>query len=128
MITAVLSLAGFMIAAYATSVKQHLARNPRYLPFCEVSKKVSCVRALTGKYSELFAIANTVFGLFYYTFVFILSFAGFVWPLVALTFLGLLGSLGLAYISYVKMKNFCVVCSAIYLVNLLLFIVALKSI
>ena len=62
--------------------------------------------------------------MFFYIAVYVLALMQQTQYLFYLATLSVLGSVYLAYISYFKLKNYCLVCTTIYLVNILLFITA----
>ena len=106
---------GFVISLYALYVKWRLS-NSSYTPLCDLREYVSCSRALTSKEGSLTGLPNPLFGLVYYALVFF--FVPYVFYLSVVAFIL---SLYLAYVSYVQQKNFCVVCTAIYIINIVLF-------
>ncbi|MBI4143636.1 hypothetical protein HY486_00110 [Candidatus Woesearchaeota archaeon] len=107
---------GFVLSLYALHVGLRLRSNPAYRPVCDISKSVSCTKSFSSSYGYLFGMPNAVLGLLYYGIV--VSFEGVLIDYLIL--LGLLFSVFLAYISYFRLKNFCIVCSAIYVINILL--------
>jgi vitamin-K-epoxide reductase (warfarin-sensitive) len=121
----ILACIGILLSLYTYYVELHTKRVKGYKAVCDINDRMSCTKAVTSKYGKMFGISNSLIGLGYYALVFILSTAAYTTPLLILTILGCLASLCLAYISYIKMKNFCVVCTATYVVNFLLLIAAL---
>jgi uncharacterized membrane protein len=69
-------------------------------------------------------VPNPLAGLLFYALLFGLSFSYMhlvIYPVLA----SVLFSLYLAYISFIKQKNFCLVCTFTYLVNIGLLVIAL---
>jgi vitamin-K-epoxide reductase (warfarin-sensitive) len=121
----VLAVIGFALSIYSIFVGKRAEEDVEYRSICDISDKASCTMAFKSEFGRLFGIQNGVYGAAFYALVFVLSFLGFmlvndlIFYLVVLAFLG---SLYLAYILYFKLKNLCIVCTAIYLVNILLLI------
>jgi len=121
----ILSVGGLLISIYLT--KQHYNTvNPIFCPLtgsgCEV--------VMVSKYSEIFGIPLSVFGIIYYTLVIILSSAFrfrqkdilFV-ILAGWTTFGLLFSLCLEFIQIFLIQAICFYCSLSAIICLLLFVV-----
>jgi vitamin-K-epoxide reductase (warfarin-sensitive) len=117
-----LSGLGILLSGYAIYVKLQSGKKG-YKPFCDLSQNVSCTKAFTSEYGKLLLIDNALLGLLYYILLLLLSFTST--PLYPITIAGAIGSLILAYLSYVQMKNFCLICTATYLINFLLLIVTI---
>ncbi len=66
-------------------------------------------------------VPNSVLGLLFYPLVMILFFTSINNILLGLTFLAAAFSVYLAYSSLVHQKNICVVCTTIYLINVILY-------
>ncbi|MBI2452438.1 hypothetical protein HYV50_05180 [Candidatus Pacearchaeota archaeon] len=118
----ILSAIGFLLSIYAFYVKKNHEKNKSYKPFCDISKKFSCTKAFSSKHGNLIGVSNTLFGIIFYPIVFIFALLNQAQLIFFLSIPALLASLYLAYLSYIKMKNFCLVCSLIYLINFLIFI------
>ena len=119
-----LSVGGFLISAYALYVRDKVLKPPSYSPICDISARISCSKALGSRYSRTLGIPNPLAGLLFYTLLFVLSFSNMhlaIYPAAAAA----LFSLYLAYISYIKQKNFCLVCTLTYLVNIALLMLAI---
>ena len=119
-----LAISGFLVSAYALYVKVKISKDNSYSPLCDIRSKISCSKALGSRYSVTLGIPNPLGGLFFYLLLFAVSFLN-----MKILFYPLLGavlfSIYLAYISYFRQKNFCLVCNFIYLVNLALLAVTL---
>jgi len=119
----ILCAGGFLISLYALVVRHKLIKNTSYAPLCDIRENISCSRALGSRYSKTFGIPNPLAGLLFYAFLFLLSFSYMhltLYPAAA----AVLFSLYLAYISYIKQKNFCLVCTFTYLVNIALLVIS----
>lgn len=133
---------GVLLCCYALYVEyrhqtQHRTDN-QYVASCDISNRVSCSRVLTSKYARGLGIlreksklymSNAMYGLFFYGFLVILEILSFFFehsPFIAvLLLLSLLAvnltDVYLAYILIKKLKDFCIVCVSWYIVNLVLF-------
>ena len=120
----ILAIVGFILSLYSFYVEKRLEKNSSYSPTCDITQKVSCSVAFTSKYAKIFGINNSILGLIFYSAIILLSLTSFAWLILYFAASSVLITFYLAYISYFKLKNFCLVCSTIYLVNLLIFIFA----
>ncbi|MBW2985390.1 hypothetical protein KY313_01930 [Candidatus Woesearchaeota archaeon] len=116
----IVSIIGFLLSIYAFSVEKKSEKSKSYKPLCDISKKISCTKAFASKYGRLAGVSNSFAGIFFYIIVFLLAFLGQLNYVFYLAIISVLGSLYLAYAQIMKVKSFCLVCSCIYLVNLLL--------
>jgi vitamin-K-epoxide reductase (warfarin-sensitive) len=137
----VLCLLGVLICKYAVGIENSKEKKKR---MCDVNESMSCTRVLTSKYGHMakllfglkednfFNLSNAQYGLIYYIGLLLFQF----YPLTLipyhdfLCFIGTLGSffasLGLAWILYFKLHDFCMVCVAMYIVNSLLLTSAIR--
>lgn len=100
---------------------------------CGISDTINCDKVLASPYGALFGIPLGAYGLAYFVIVLLVSVTTN--PQVTLRqetlmrFLvcsaGMLGTLGLSYISYIVLKAACPVCMATHAVVLISFLVAL---
>ncbi|AJF61727.1 TPA: hypothetical protein HA239_01460 [Candidatus Woesearchaeota archaeon] len=120
-----LSLLGLLLSVYALYVKER-SKDKKYRPLCDISRNISCTKAFSSRYYNRFLVPNPVIGGIYYTAIIALSFT-YPWFVFYASIPALLFSVYLAYVSYAKQKNFCLVCSSIYLINILLFISSFNS-
>lgn len=116
------SVLGFVVSLYAYRVERRLKVTADYKPFCDFNDSMSCTKAFTSSSGHLFGISNALGGLFFYALLFILTFFASPDLVFYLTLASFWGTLYLTYVSYVKMRNFCFVCTIIYLINILLLI------
>lgn len=122
---ALVALAGFGLSLYAYIVEQRVLENPSYKPACDLSDRVSCSKPLLSEYGKLFFVSNTWVGMAFYGLVFVFALLGLGYPIFLLSCVSLGASLVLAYILYFKVRSFCLICHAIYLVNIVLFVLSL---
>lgn len=121
----ILAVIGFWLSFYAYYVEKK-SRNKNYKPICNISKNISCTKAFLSKYGKLLGKSNSVFGMFFYPTIYLLSFFNLISYIFYLSMFSVLGSLYLAYLSYIKLKTFCLVCTSIYLINILLLFFSYK--
>jgi len=110
-----LCLSGLVLSSYA-----YVAGKEKKKRFCDIRNNVSCTRAFTSRYSRLAVLPNSLWGVIFYLGYALLALLGFSGTTVLLSLLAFLGTVCLAYLSYIKMRNFCLVCTAMYLINILL--------
>lgn len=121
-IPAIISLLGLALSWYAYNVEQYAGRKKGYFPLCDINSKISCTKALTSEYRKTFGVANTSYGIIFYLLVFALACIGEIQYILIISAFGVIASFYLAYLQYFKIKTFCLVCSATYLVNIALLV------
>jgi len=122
----IISIIGVLLSIYAYHTEIKIRANKKYKPVCDISKNISCTKAFQSKYGKLFGVPNSLLGIFFYILIILLSF--FSLKIVFyLAILSVLGSTVLSYFSYYKLKTFCVVCTSIYIVNILLLIFSYQA-
>ena len=121
----ILAVLGFFLSIYALYVKHRKKKNPLYKPLCDIRENISCTKAFASEYSELTALPNMISGIVFYALVFAAAWFKLTLVVTALSFLAVLLSCYLGYVSYYQQKNYCVVCSAVYFVNVLILVSSL---
>lgn len=119
-----LAAIGFLLSVYAWYVRWRASRSDEYKPLCDVSAHISCTKAFLSKEGRLGGFPNPIYGILYYGFIVLLLYDNLPRAFFWITVFGVIGSCYLAFVSYVRQRNFCLVCSAIYLINIFLFIMA----
>ncbi len=122
----ILAVAGIVLSFYALHVEQYAGRKKGYQAVCDINEELSCTRAFTSDYGQTWGVSNAVYGIFFYLIVLMLSIANESGYILVLSLLAVVGSIYLAYVQYGKLKTLCVVCTAIYLVNILLLIFSFR--
>ncbi len=124
MVTAILTTAivGILLSIYTLYIEYKLSKNKNYKAVCDISDRMSCTKTFASDYGKTFGISNALPGLSFYGLIVLMVLYRQTDFLLAITGLGVLASLYLAYILYFKVKHFCLVCNGIYLVNILLLI------
>jgi len=114
------AIIGVLVSMYAWQTERAFAKDPSHKALCDINDRMSCSRAFTSTYGRIAGISNALLGTGFFLVFLGLTFLLSPRSLIILAGLSVLGSLILAYFSYVKMRNFCIVCSVIYLINILL--------
>jgi vitamin-K-epoxide reductase (warfarin-sensitive) len=123
---ALVAAIGFALSLYGYFVERKIMENPAYKPACDLSDRISCSKPILSEYGKLFFVSNTLVGMAFYGLVFVLALLGLAYPIFLLSCVSLGATLVLAYILYFKVGSFCLICHAIYLVNIVLFVLSLK--
>ena len=123
-IIALLALSGFLLSSYSWYIEQRIKSDATYRPACDISKKASCSKPIMSKYGSLFYISNSVLGVAFYGVVFLMAIFGYAAAIFYASVASLFATLFLAYILYAKIQTLCLICTTIYIINILLFCVA----
>ena len=119
--------AGFLLSMYALYVEHATRRNKMYRAACDISQRMSCTKAFGGRYGKTLGISNSIYGLIFYGALILLAILGNVMVVFFMSVLSLLGTVYLAYVLFTKVKTFCIVCTAVYLINLFIFILSYRA-
>ena len=137
--------AGTAIALYTLYVEHKLSTNEDFDALCDIDTGVfagaSCTTVLSSSYSHILShwklvekdsaldLSNAVMGAAYYVAAFLFDFAPVPNP-AAVLLLAATGSLAfsayLAFILTTQLEDFCVVCCSMYIVNVVIFVAALR--
>ncbi len=131
----ILAIAGLIVSVVIEVIHRRLTVDQGYVSFCNVSSSVNCDVVLSSRYASLGGISVALWAIAYY--VVVTAGAGAVaatrrasWrgTLATLTLLatgwGLLFSVYMAVVAFVVLHTVCLLCSALYVINLGLFLVA----
>jgi len=124
MIIEIFSIIGFALSIYAFKVENKLKTNKKYKAICDVNNKISCSKTFKSKYGHLAGFSNSLGGIFFYALIFILAIYNLNDLIFYLSLLGFFGILYLAYLSFIKLRTYCLVCSLVYILNILLLVFA----
>jgi len=122
MILEILSIIGILLSVYAFYVEKKTLKSKEYKAVCDINDAISCSKAFSSKYGHTLGISNSVYGFFFYIVVILLAFYSQMNYVFYLSILSLIFSVYLAYNLYFKLKDFCLVCTGIYIVNILILI------
>ena len=116
-VCALVGLTAMLAAAY---VHYHLIFDPRYASFCDINTTVSCSQVYMSRYSTVYGVPVSVYGVIWFAGVLVLLAADSIGPqtlresvpgyLFALSTAGLAVVLYLGYISIAVLKAYCVLC------------------
>jgi vitamin-K-epoxide reductase (warfarin-sensitive) len=115
-----LSIFGLLLSSYASYVI-YRSNNSKYKPLCDITEKISCTKAFSSKHGKLAILPNPWYGIAYYSVILSLVLLQQQKIIFILSIFMMVITLYLAYISYYKQRNFCIVCTGIYLVNFITF-------
>lgn len=121
------SIIGFILSLYAYFVEQKLHTQATYQPACDINDKVSCSKAFQSPYRKFLNVSNSIWGMLFYTILIIAAFLDQTKLVFGLTVLSGIVTAYLAYILYVKIRSACAVCTSIYIVNIILLILAYRT-
>jgi len=117
-----LAVIGFLLSGYAFYIDRKLKKNSSYKAVCDINDKMSCTKAFSSKHGKTFGVSNGIWGMLFYAVVFVLLLIRMSEFVFYLSILAVLGSVYLAFVLYTKVKDFCLVCNSIYLINILLLV------
>jgi vitamin-K-epoxide reductase (warfarin-sensitive) len=123
----ILSFIGFSISFYIYLLEKKVKKNPDFKPACDINDRISCTKVINSPYTNLFFVSNSILGMLYYLIIFTLTFLNYPALLLAASITAILVSLYLAYILYFKIKSLCLLCTSLYIINVLILIVALYN-
>ena len=128
MIIQTIAIIGLLLSLYSYYVEIRIKKNHHYKALCDITDTVSCSKVVNSKYSKIFdGFSNSLAGVLFYIVIFFLSFYNLSYVLY-LSALSIIASLYLGYVQYFKIKGICIVCSSVYIVNIILFIAACRII
>lgn len=118
----IISIIGFLLSAYSLYVEIKSSKSKSYKAVCDINEKVSCTKVFSSQYGKILGLSNSFYGILLYILIFILNIYEYANLIFYLAILSVLGSVYLAYVMYFKIKSYCLVCNAIYAVNILLLV------
>jgi len=102
---------------------------------CGISETISCDKVLGSNYGEPFGIPLGFLGALFWVIMLLFSFSGpkisplsIAWQRLGIASVGLVTSLGLAYLSLGVLRHFCPVCATTHVLSGLNFLVAAWSV
>lgn len=124
----IVAIIGFCISLYTYLLEKKVKENPDFKPACDLSDRVSCTKPMFSPYANLFYFSNAFVGMLYYVLVVILALLHLHTLLVIATIGGCIVSCILGYLLYFKIKSLCILCTSMYIINLILLALALKAV
>lgn len=128
--TSILTLAiiGFCISAYTYFIEKRIKEKPDYKPVCDLSDRISCTKPMKSPYANLFYVSNSVIGGAFYIMIAVLTLLNMNQVLLLAAVCGCIISAILAYILYFKIKSLCILCTTLYVINVLILLFAMGRI
>jgi vitamin-K-epoxide reductase (warfarin-sensitive) len=123
----ILAFIGFGLSLYAYITEQKVKQDASFKPACDISDKISCSRVMLSPYAKMLFVSNAVIGMAYYALIAGLAYFNQINIIFFAAIASCLVSLYLAYLLIFKIKSFCVVCSSLYVVNILILFLAYKA-
>ncbi|XP_050408303.1 vitamin K epoxide reductase complex subunit 1-like protein 1 [Patella vulgata] len=129
-----INLLGICVSMYALRIELKKEADPTYRAACDFNSRMSCSKVLTSKYSKGFGIVGVLFGedhllnqrncnlgILFYTVQILLAFlpnpAVCSRLLLCCSIAGGIGSVYLALILFIVLKDVCLVCITTYIIN-----------
>jgi uncharacterized membrane protein/predicted DsbA family dithiol-disulfide isomerase len=122
-----ISLVGLGSSIYLSILHWQVHNHPGHESFCAVSESVNCDTVALSRYSVIFDVPVSTWGILFYLVFIILALWGFLRrdPPFPWTLLGLLNAIAVGFSGYqflvskVIIHSFCIMCIVLYVVNLL---------
>lgn len=124
----ILAILGFCISVYTYIVEKKVRAEPEYHAACDLSDTVSCTKPMKSPYANIFYFSNALAGMLYYTVIALLAAFDLHLLLQIATALGVCVSAVLAYLLYFKVRALCILCTSLYIVNILLLAISFANI
>lgn len=129
MITPIIIVAciGLCISLYTYSVERAIQSDVHYKPACDISDRISCTKPMQSPYANMFFISNALVGVLYYVLIMALTLLHASTLLTMAASVACVCSLVFAYILYVKVEAFCILCTSVYVINFCILGLAIYS-
>ena len=121
----ILSLIGLAISLYAHHLEQKLKADAQFKAACDINDRISCSRPLLSSYANFFYLPNSLLGIVFYSTLAVIAFCGLHTLVLLMAVAAIIATLILAYLLYFEIKSLCLVCTSLYLVNILILLCAL---
>src|SRR5439155_12444929 len=112
----IIALCGLLICIYGDYIERSLQTNPLYHPVCDISDRVSCTATFKSPYGKLLGIKNMWVGMATYGMICILAYLDMSVPIFYISLCLVIISIGLGYLLLYKIKSFCPLCIALYII------------
>jgi vitamin-K-epoxide reductase (warfarin-sensitive) len=122
----VLAAVGFCISLYTYLLEKKIKKQPNYKSVCDISDRVSCTKPMKSPYASIFYFSNAIVGVAYYLMIIVLALLQMHSLLLFATVIGCIASAFLAYLLYFKIKSLCLLCTSLYIINILLLLLAIR--
>lgn len=128
-----LCIFGIIVSLYALYIEVRKEHDPSYKAACDIGENISCSKVLTSKYGRGFGfvslllgnehfmnVRNCNLGILFYSLQIIVGMLPGSLPVLLLLLassVSVIGSLYLAFILFVVLKDLCLVCVTTYVIN-----------
>ena len=123
----VTATAGLLVCLYGVYVEHKVQADHTYKAACDLSDRASCTKTILSPWGKLLGISNMYVGILFYLGMIALGFLNMQFVAYIGAVLACLASIYLAYILYTKVKTFCLLCSSVYLINIILLVITYRS-
>lgn len=117
---------GFVLSLYTYLLEQKIKQKPNYKPACDLSDRISCTKPMKSEYSSLFYFSNAIVGAAFYILIAVLALLNMHSLLLFATVAGCIVSAFMAYLLYFRIQSVCLICTALYIINVLLLLLAIR--
>ena len=121
-----LAALGLAVSIYTYMIEMRMKQDPTYKPVCDLSDRISCSKPMQSVYRNLFFVSDAMVGIGFYAAMIILSLFGTKTLIIAGAALSCGASCILAYLLYFKVQAFCLLCTALYIINFLMLLACIK--
>ena len=118
----ILAIIGFCISLYTYLTEKKIKEAPEYKPFCDISDRISCTRVMKSEYSNIFYFSNALVGMLFYLFIAISAILDATNLILIGAIIAGIATCVLAYLLYFKIKSLCILCTSLYLINIIMLI------
>ncbi len=113
-----LALVGFCLSAYVFHVEQYAGKKKDFRAWCDFTERISCTKAFTSEFAHTGMLPNSIIGMMVYSVIGLLAYFNEIQYLFLISLACLLFSVFLAYVLFVRVRSYCLVCISIYAINL----------
>jgi vitamin-K-epoxide reductase (warfarin-sensitive) len=121
----ILALIGLALSLYAHHLEQQLKTDEQFRAACDINDRISCTRPLLSSYANFFYYSNSFLGIVFYSTLAVIAFCNLHTLVLLMAVAAMIATLILAYLLYFEIKSICLVCTSLYMVNILILLCAL---
>lgn len=118
----ILAVIGFCISLYTYLTEKKIKESPEYKPLCDISDRISCTRVMKSEYSNIFYFSNALVGMLFYIFIAISALLDATNLISIGVIIADIATCVLAYLLYFKIKSLCILCTSLYVINIIMLI------
>lgn len=115
-----LGLVCFLLFFYLYYVGREVRKDSFYKAVCDINEPITCTGVLKTRYATTFGIQNSILGIVYSLLIMYLASKGLLGFVFAITIPAVCYSIYLIYVSYFKLKKYCIICHTAYVVIFLI--------